>query len=171
MSVSSTRIALACAVAALALAGCKASTTTTSDGVDTAKVAETIKADVAKAVAGFNAKDVAAATAIDADDYVSMFHGIPNAVGKAADVKLTQTQVAGSETKLVVSDQSVDVAKSGDMAVVRMTYSFTYEDPTTHKPATEAGNWLLGFKKQADGSMKANWGVVSDTGKPAAPKT
>lgn len=171
MSVFRTGTTLACAVAALALTGCKVSTTTTSDGADTAKIAESIKADVAKAVAGFNAKDVAAATAIDADDYVSMFHGIPNAVGKAEDVKLTQSQVGGSETKLEVANQSVDVAASGDMAVVRMTYTFTYDDPATHKPATEAGNWLLGFRKQADGSMKANWGVVSDTGKPAAPKS
>lgn len=154
------------AIAALALAGCNV---TAETKVDTAKIAETIKADVTKAVAGFNAKDVAAATAIDAENYVSMFHGMPNAEGKAADVKITQEQMAGSETNLQVSDQTVDVAASGDLAVVRMKYSFTYLDPATKQAATEVGNWLLGFTKQADGSMKAEWGVVSDTGKPAAP--
>jgi ketosteroid isomerase-like protein len=159
------RTAAFAAIAALALAGCNV---TAETKVDTAKIAETIKADVTKAVAGFNAKDVAAATAIDAENYVSMFHGMPNAVGKAADVKITQEQMAGSETNLQVSDQTVDVAASGDLAVVRMKYSFTYLDPATQKSATEVGNWLLGFRKQADGSMKAEWGVVSDTGKPAA---
>lgn len=169
MPVSRTIVLATCA--ALALGGCKVSTSTTTDAIDTAKVAEGIKADVAKAVAGFNAKDVAAATAIDADNYVSMFHGMPNAEGKAADIKITQEQMAGSETKLEVSDPAVDVAASGDLAVVRMTYSFTYLDPATKKAATEQGNWLLGFKKQKDGSMKAEWGVVSDTGKAAAPAT
>lgn len=151
--------------AALALAGCKVSTSTTTDAVDTARIAEVVKADMARAAAAFNAKDVAGATAIDAEGYVGMFHGQPNVTGKAEDVKVTQMQVADPAGKIALSGETVDVSASGDMAVFRATYSYTYTDPATKKPASEEGNWILGFRKQKDGSMKAEWGVVSDTGK------
>ncbi len=130
--------------------------------VDTAKVAEAVKADVTQLVADFNAKDVAKAVAHDAPDYVSMFHGAPNTVGVAADTETTKMQMSDPAMKLAANIEAVDVAQAGDMAVVRSTYDYTFTDPATKAVKTEHGNWLLGYKKQADGAWKVAWGVVSD---------
>ncbi len=55
-----------------------------------------------------------------------------------------------------------------DMAVYRATYNFTSTDPKTKAPATETGNWVIGYKT-VDGGWKMAWSVVSDT-PAAAPK-
>ncbi len=131
--------------------------------VDTAAVAEAVKADAAGLVAAFNARDAAKAVSYDAPDYVSMMHGAPNVVGPAADLVATKAQVADPNVKLVVSNESVDVAASGDLAVYRATYAYTFTDPKTKAPSTETGNWVLVFKTQPDGSRKISLGVISDT--------
>lgn len=134
--------------------------------VDTAKVSDEVKAAISSAIAGFNAKDAAKATAIDAPDYVGMFHGAPNVVGAEQDLELTKLQVASLSGALTVADEKVDVASSGDMAVWSATYAYPTTDPKTRKPVTEVGNWVVVFRKQPDGTMKAKLGIVSDT--PAA---
>jgi ketosteroid isomerase-like protein len=63
-----------------------------------------------------------------------------------------------------MSNPTVDVAPSGDMAVIRSTTVATFTDPKTKKPATTTSNSLAGYKKQADGSWKVEWSVVSDVG-------
>jgi len=142
--------------------------------VDTAKIADAVKADVTQLVADFNARDAVKATSHDASDYVGMFHGMPNVVGPAQDLELTKQQVADPAVDLKVADEVVDVAKAGDMAVYRATYAYRFTDSKTKQPVTENGNWVLGYKAQADGGWKIAWGVVSDTGPtpaaaPAAP--
>jgi ketosteroid isomerase-like protein len=92
-----------------------------------------------------------------------MFHGMANAIGPAGDMAITKQQLADPAAKVVVSDESVDVAASGDLAVYRATYAFTYTDPKTKTPTTEHGNWLIGYRRQADGALKVSWDVVSDT--------
>ncbi len=134
---------------------------------DVGKIADTVKADAQQLVTDFNAHDAVKAVSHDADTILIMFHGAPNATGKDADLATTKKQVADPLAKLAISDELVDVAASGDLAVYRATYAFTYTDPKTGKPTTENGNWLVGYKPQADGSWKIVWDVVSDTG--AAP--
>jgi ketosteroid isomerase-like protein len=133
---------------------------------DPAKAAEEVKADVKQLVAEFNAKDVDKAVAHDAADMVGIFHGAPNTVGPEADKAITKEQMANL-VSLVVSDETVDVAKSADMAVHRATYAYTVNDPKTGKQATEHGNWILGYKKEG-GAWKIAWNVVSDTPPPVA---
>jgi len=137
--------------------------------VDTAKIAEAVKGQSAALVAAFNAHDAEKAVSFDAPDYIGMFHGIPNVVGPAADLELTKQQVADPAAKVAVSGEDVSVAAAGDRALWRATYAYTFTDPKTKQPTTENGNWLIGWRKQEDGSWKAAWGVVSDTGKPAEP--
>jgi ketosteroid isomerase-like protein len=134
--------------------------------VDTAAFAEDVKADLHQLVADFNAHDAAKAVGHDAPDYVGMLHGQPNVKGPAEDLALTRQQVADPLSKVTVSDETVDVAASGDMAVYRATYAYDFTDPKTKAPATEHGNWVLGYKREADGSLKVAWGVIADT--PAA---
>jgi len=140
--------------------------------VDTAKIAEAVKGQTAELIAAFNAHDAEKAVSFDAPDDIGMFHGIPNVVGPEADLALTKQQVADAAAKVTVSGEDVSVAAAGDRALWRATYAYTFTDPKTKQPTTENGNWLIGWRKQEDGSWKAAWGVVSDTSPatPAAPR-
>ena len=133
---------------------------------DTAKITETIKAETTKALAAFNAHDAEKAVAIDTDDYVGMMHGTPNVTSKAEDLAATKALFADPAIKFELTDHTVDVAKAGDMAVGHVKYVFTYTDPKTKAPATEHGNWVLGWKAQADGSWKLAWSITADTPAP-----
>jgi ketosteroid isomerase-like protein len=139
--------------------------------VDTSKIGDAVKADVAQLVADFNAHDATKVAGHDAADVVQMAHGQPNTVGAAADLASNQKGFAGDQNPHVtVANPVVDVAVSGDMAVYRSTYVFTVTDPKTKKVVTENGNYVAGYKQQADGSWKIAWSVISDTGPaPAAP--
>ena len=150
-----------------ALAAC-AKPEAAKPAVDTAAFAEDVKADLHQLVADFNAHDAAKSVSHDAPDYVGMFHGLPNVKGPAEDLALTKQQVADPLSKVSVSDEIVDVAASGDMAVYRATYAYDFTDPKTKAPVTEHGNWVLGYKRQADGSLKIAWGVIADTPAPTA---
>lgn len=175
MTTSKLAVAAAAAALAASLSAC-AKPEAAKPAVDTAKVAEAVKADLTQMVGDFNAKDAAKAVAHDAPDYVGMFHGAPNVVGPEQDLAMTKMEMADPAMKLVVSDQVVDVAASGDMAVVRSTYAYTFTDPKTKGVGTQNGNWVVGYKTQADGAWKIAWAVVSDTAPapaaaPAAPAT
>jgi ketosteroid isomerase-like protein len=152
----------AVAILAAALASCAKP----APPPDPAKAAEAVKADVKQMVAEFNAKDVDKAISHDAADMVGIFHGAPNIMGPEQDRALTKEQVANL-VSLVVSDETVDVAKSADMAVYRATYAYTVNDPKTGKPVTEHGNWILHYKKEGD-AWKIATNVVSDTPAPAS---
>ncbi|MDQ2861340.1 MAG: hypothetical protein M3T55_11595 [Pseudomonadota bacterium] len=135
---------------------------------DTGKIAAAVKADADQGVADFNAHDAVKSASHDAPDMVAMFHGAPNTVGADADLATTKQIFADSpNTKFSVTGESVDVAASGDMAVYRATYSYAYNDLKTKKPIVETGNYVVGYKKQPDGSWKQAWDILADT--PAAP--
>lgn len=164
---------LATAAAVFLLAGCGVQPVAqpAAEPVDTAKIEQALKADVATLVAAFNAHDAVKAVSFDAPDFVGMFHGMPNVVGPEADLALTKQQVADPASKVSFTDENVSVAAAGDRALWRATYAYTFTDPATKKPATEHGNWLMGFWKQADGAWKLKWSVVSDTGPAPAANT
>ena len=155
---------LLAAVAAMALiAGC--SQKTNADG---AKTEAEVKANMTEMVAAFVARDADKAVSWDAPDFVGMFHGYPDALGQEADLTITKEQVADPAMKFSVSDTVVDTAASGDLAVWRAKYSYTYTDPATKQPKTEVGNWIVGWKRDGEGKLKEAWGIVSDTPAPAA---
>ena len=157
------KLQLATAAAVLGLlVGCSAHPA--AQTADTGKIADAVKADVAALVTAFNAHDADKAVSFDAPDYVGMMHGLPNVVGPEGDLALTKQQLADPAAKLEVSGEDVSVAAAGDRAMFQSTYAYTFTDPTTKKLKTEHGNWLAGFRKQADGSYKIKWSVVSDTG-------
>src|SRR3569623_3273466 len=131
--------------------------------VDPAATAAEIKALTRDHIAAFNARDADGATNMQTADYLGYFHGMPHTIGHAADLALTKTQVADPAMTLVVGNEHVDVAQAGDMATWRCTYRYTYTDPATKQPRVELGNYIIGFRRQADGKMKAAWSVVSAT--------
>lgn len=136
---------------------------------DIGKIADAIKADVTQFWVDYNAYDVAKVVGHYASDHVSMFHGAPNVVGTAAiEADLKKDFSANPNLHVTLSDQTVDVAASGDLAVFRSTFVATVTDPMTKKPATERGNYLAGYKPQADGVWKQEWSIISDVSQPPA---
>lgn len=135
--------------------------------VDPASTTAEIMAIARNHIAAFNARDAVGATSMQTPDYIGFFHGMPNTVGHAADLAITKEQVADPAMKLFISNEHVDASLAGDMATWRCTYRYTYTDPATKQPRVELGNYIIGFKRQPDGKMRATWSVVSDT--PLAP--
>jgi ketosteroid isomerase-like protein len=132
--------------------------------VDTAKIADAIKADATQRIADVNAHDAAKLASHAAADSVSIGYGRANYVGPTAiQAGFQQTVAREPDLKVTMADPTVDVAASGDMAVLRMTTTGTYTDPATKKPVSTTSNNLLGYKLQPDGSWKVEWSVLSPT--------
>ncbi len=142
------------AVFATVLAGAAA-----ASALSNARIAQTIKADMAAIVAGINAHDVARATAFDAPGIVSMESGRPPSTGLDNERQgLGMAMHYNPNWRISMIDETVDVASAGDMAVYRGTYN---EDSTRDgAPMTHVVNFIAGFKKQHDGSWKVEWSVV-----------
>ncbi len=130
---------------------------------DPVKVMAEVKAAIRTQVDAYAARDAAKAASIIAPDMIGMFHGEPNSSGPTASLEQIKGQMTDPALKLEVSNEAVDVAKAGDMAVYRATYHFTYTNPATHEPAVETGNWVAVFTRQPDGVMKMSRDMVLDT--------
>ena len=145
----------------LAFAAAGTASSTAAVSVDTAAIAETIKADVAQVVAGLNAHDAVKTTAYDAPNIISMECGSPPTIGVEADREDFKAGFARDPLwKVSLIDETVDVASSGDLAVYRGTYN---EDNSragvlmTHKT-----NFIAEFKRQSNGSWRIVWYSVSN---------
>jgi ketosteroid isomerase-like protein len=125
-----------------------------------AAIASAIKADVAEIVAGINTKDIAKATRFDAPDLISMESGREPSVGAKADHDgLSMTFKYAPSWHLTLIDDSVDVAKAGDMATYRGTYA---EDSLRDGvPYTHKGNYVAGFRRDPDGMWRVHWSVIA----------
>jgi uncharacterized protein (TIGR02246 family) len=153
-----------CVLMAASLGGCNKAEQA-KPTVDTAKISDAIKADVAQRIAAVNAHDADKYASHYAADAIAMRSGRPNSVGVAAiEASFKQTLAETPDLKVTLSDQAVDVASSGDLAVFRSTSVATMTDAKTHKTVTAARNSLAGYKPQADGSWKIEWSVLSDVG-------
>ena len=142
--------------AALACAPAAAST----HGPSQSAIAAQIKADVAEIVAGINSKDIEKATKFDASDLISMESMREPSYGAKADHDgLSMTFKYAPSWHLTKIDETVDVSKSGDMAVYRGTYD---EDSMRDGvPYTHRGNYIAGFRHDPDGQWRMHWSVVS----------
>ena len=92
------------------------------------------------------------------DDPVLIVLGAPAVVGKDALRKTFQGFLAVQALKLETSGLIIDVARSGDLAFERGSYSNTITD-AKGKTTTETGKLALVWKKAADGS----WKIAADT--------
>lgn len=109
------------------------------------------------------AKDwAAAAEAKDADKFVSfyaddatlMLEDSPDFQGKAAIREAIGGMMQDPNFALSFETTQVEVARSGDFAYERGTYTITTTDPQTKKPVTENGGGLVVWQKQQDGTWK-----------------
>ena len=119
-----------------------------------------IRSEVAEIVAGINAKDIDKATKYDAADLVSMESGRAPSLGAKADHDgLSMAFKYAPSWHLSMIDETVDVSKSGDLAVYRGTYA---EDSARDGvPFTHTGNYIAGFRHDADGVWRVHWSVIA----------
>jgi len=143
----------------LVLAGALSVTSVHAAAPTRAAIASQIKSDVAEMVAGINGKDIDRATKFDAPDLVTMESMRPPSYGAKADRDgLSMVFKYEPAWHLTMLDETVDVAKSGDMAVYRATYN---EDSTRDGvPYTHKVNFLAGFAHDSDGHWRIHWSVV-----------
>lgn len=149
------------------LQGCNTGTSVSQDydraaAADKQVITAEVKAAIKTQLDGYAAHDPAKAASIAADDMLGMFHGEPNVQGHDAVLAQITAQMADPALKLTVSDETVDVAASGDMAIYHATYRFTFTNPETKQPAVETGNWVAVFTRQPDGKMKMHKDMVLD---------
>jgi ketosteroid isomerase-like protein len=142
-----------------ALAGC-------AGPPDVAAARRAVLADAHGIVAAMNAHDPDKVVSHDEPGIVGMMAGHPNFVGRDQDRAAARQQVSDPAMTLRVSEESVDMAGSADQAVYRSAYAYTSTDAKTGKPVVECGNWLLGYRKEQDGSWKVAWTVISNTSPP-----
>ncbi len=143
----------------IAVVSCTTARASTHQQPAQSAIASQIKADVAEIVAGINAKDIDKATKFDAPDLISMESMRPPSSGaKTNHDGLAMVFKYAPSWHLSMIDEAVDVAKSGDMAIYRSTYS---EDSSRDgTPFTHKVNYIAGFSRDPDGMWRVHWSVV-----------
>lgn len=154
---------------ALAGAGCNAEAKVPANpSLDV--VAAEVKAAIHTQVEAYKSRDEAKAASIFASDIKTYFHGEPNVGGLAAAKAAIKAQFALQDVRLEVSEETVDVAKAGDLAIYHATYRFSFVNPATKEPFVEIGNWVAIFKRQSNGAMRLSTDIVADMPLPASAK-
>jgi len=104
------------------------------------------------------AKDLEKCVSLYQDDAVVFAPGMPAVVGKDNIRKFMSGLVNAPGLQISVHVASVDVARSGDIAIDRGTVDSTVTDKK-RKAETQTVEYVLVWKKQADGS----WKIAADT--------
>lgn len=117
------------------------------------------------AAQAWSAKDVDKVVALYADDATLMLPNSPVLTGKAAMIPALKGAMADPNFSLSIQNTSVEASKGGDLGFVRGSYLVHASDPKTKKATMEKGNYVIVYKKQADGS----WKIAADTAIPEAP--
>ncbi len=145
---------VACVALSALLTSCTTPTPDTRDA-DVAALKNTEAAWVKDAAT----KDVQKWVAHYTDDAAVLLPEAPTLTGKEAISGALKPMLSDPNFALTFGATKIDVAKSGELAYTRGTYSMTATNPKTKTPMTEKGKYLTVYRKQADGTWKA----VEDT--------
>ena len=138
--------------AAFAVTGC---TKKAEAAVDTAKIADSIKAEEAGWQKAYADKDLNVLAGEYVDDEAIANPGERLATTDIDRRKSLQSLLTDPNLKLTFASDRVTVASAGDMATSRGHYTITMTDKASGKPVTSDGTYLTVYKKQADGSFNA----------------
>jgi ketosteroid isomerase-like protein len=144
-------------MAAFAITGCMKSADTPAD---TAKIADSIKAQEAAWEKGYADKDINVLAGEYTDDAALVNPGEPVAPTDVDRRKALGALITDPNFKLSFATDRVLVASAGDMATSRGHYTLTMTDKATSKPVTSSGTYLTVYQKQADGAFKAVEDVI-----------
>jgi uncharacterized protein (TIGR02246 family) len=111
-------------------------------------------------LAALLAKDSAKVNSYYAPDAVIATAGRPAAKDGRAVSKAIRDDIADTNFKMSLSNETTEVAGSGDLAYRRGSFKITFTNPQTKQAENADGTYLTVFRKQADGS----WKVVEDFG-------
>lgn len=153
----------AIAMAALMMFGCQAAPDTHDADV------KALQQNEAQWNQDFVAKDATRLAAHYADDAVLMVPGMPAVTGKEAIQSAFQQMAADPAFTLRFQASRIEVAKSGDVAFTRGTYTMTMTDPQTKQKMDDHGSYVTGYRKQVDGSWKAEADIATSEVPPPAP--
>ncbi|HEY1604621.1 MAG TPA: DUF4440 domain-containing protein [Allosphingosinicella sp.] len=155
--------AFLCAIlASAALCGCRQQAA--APAADTKAIADRIRQGEAQWVKDYAAHDVGKALAHYAPDAELMPSGMKPMTGTKSIEAGLKGLVGDPNFQLIFAADKVEVAASGDIAYSRGTYTLHASDPKTKQPITETGTYITTYKKQADGSWKAEDDMVSASG-------
>jgi uncharacterized protein (TIGR02246 family) len=118
----------------------------------------------------FAARDLEKIAGHYTDDAVFMVSGSSANFGKDAIRNGFRDMVSDPGMTMKFQATKVDVAKSGDLAYTRGTYTLTVTDPQSKQIVTDHGSYVTTYRKQADGTWKAVADIaVSEVPPPPAP--
>ena len=115
------------------------------------------------------ASDVEKAISYYADDAVLMVPGMEAVVGKEGIGAAMRAMAKDPAFSLHFKTSKADVSKSGDLGYTWGTYELTVTDPTTHKAIHDHGSYVTTYRKQADGTWKAEADIASSAVPPPVP--
>ncbi len=129
--------------------------------IDTKAIADQIRQGEAQWNKDYAAHNVGKAMAHYAPDAALMPSGMkPMRDSKSIEAGL-KGLVRDPNFQLNFAPDKVEVASSGDIAYSRGTYTLHMTVPKTKQPMTETGTYITTYKKQADGSWKAEDDMVA----------
>lgn len=129
---------------------------------DRAAIQKSIVTDAGAALA---AKDFAAFANLYTEDAAYLPPNAPAVKGRAAMVTFLSGFPPYSDFKL----GPATIHGSGDVAYVQGTFSMMVTPAGASAPVAEQGKWLVGARKQTDGSWKAAVGIFNSDLPVAAP--
>jgi uncharacterized protein (TIGR02246 family) len=162
-------LATLCSTAALALAitACNQASTPAPDTHDAdVKAITDLEAQWNK---DYAAKDGDKLAGYYASDAILVVPGAPSVSGKDAIVEDLKHMLADPALSLTFQPTRVDVAKSGDLAYTLGKYQLTVTDEATHKVINDHGSYVTAYRKQPDGSWKAESDIATSEIPPTPP--
>jgi uncharacterized protein (TIGR02246 family) len=133
---------------------------------------QAIKADEARWVQQFKAKDTEGLAGHYTDDAYFVAPGV-TADGSTQIRQVFATASTDPAAEVQFASDRIDVSSSGDLAYARGKFTQKYTDKKTGKVMTDSGTYISVYKKQTDGS----WKMVEDvaaadpgTAKPVPPE-
>jgi ketosteroid isomerase-like protein len=139
-----------------------AACTSPSASVDTAKEAETIKAQEAAWSKELTAKDPDKFIAHYTDDAIVYVSGFPLARGKAAIRDAIGGAFKDPNFSLSFAPEKVVVGKGGDLAYSTGSYESSGTDPKTKVKTTSHGQYVTAWVRGADGRWLAQADFAGD---------
>lgn len=144
------------AALALTLSACQQTKQGSGAGAsDAGAVKDAITADDKKMNDQFKSKDLEGLLGHYADDAFFIAPGLKGANGSTEIRKDYADALNDKNFNVTFGSDKMDVAASGDLAYSRGHFTETYTDPKTNKVVTNSGSYITVYKKQADGSWKA----------------